>query len=138
MDDWKEGESRWLMEATRVNEEGCQQGEWDCSQGVPMRDVPASGYPEGSPLDLDYRAGYRAGYSFYQAELRAEKVRVWRNKRRDLRGLKPVITPVEYWSKECARLDSVGDHKGLQHAQDMYQEACDMERWKLRLGVSNQ
>lgn len=121
-----------------MNEEGVQQGEWDCSQGAPLRDDPTSGYPEGSPLDLDYRAGYRSGYRFYQAEIRAEKVRVWRNNRRALKGLKPILTPVEYWSAECVRLDAAKDHKGLQYAQNAYQEACDFQNWKLGLGVPNQ
>lgn len=135
MNDCKEGEACSRLESERANEEGVQQGEWDCSQGVPMRDDPASGYPEGSALDLDYYVGYRSGYRFYQAEIRAEKVRVWRNNRRALRGLKPVLTPVEYWRAECNRLDAAGDHKGLQYAQNAYQEACDFQNWKLRLGV---
>lgn len=96
-------------------------GSWDCSQGHPMS--PSSGYPEGSTLDRDYCSGYRSGYRSYQAELRKEKVRVWRNNRRALRGRKPILTPVEYWRAECVRLGSVGDHKGLGHAQGMYQEA---------------
>lgn len=127
-------------------------GEWDCSQGHPMNPDIATGYPVGSTLDLDYRSGYMSGYRSYQAEIRAEKVKVWRNNRRALRGLKPIVTPAEYWSAECVRLDAemaaeyqrhpdkFGARLGqlnneLSIAQGMYQQACDEARWKLRLGV---
>lgn len=110
---------------SRVHEDGYQMGEWDCSQGHPMNPDIATGYPEGATLHLDYQAGYRSGYRSYAAEVREERVRVWRNNRRALRGLKPVLTPAEHWRGECTRLDAAGDHRGLEHAQGMYQEACD-------------